>query len=207
MTSLFGKERTKADRLHAFAREQGHSFSDPAQEFALDHRSLVYRYVYRMLKMPLLQPDILRALAGAGHGAKVLVADGNYPVSTGTPDSATRVYLNLCPGCVTVMEVLAVLRRVIPVEAALVMLPRNGPVPEVHREIRDELGAGVPMNGRSREEFYAAARHSDTALVIATGEQRRFANVLLTIGTVRHADDRDTPAAEPLRPAEALPTA
>jgi L-fucose mutarotase len=144
--------------------------------------------------MPLLQPDILRALAGAGHGAKVLVADGNYPVSTGTPESATRVYLNLRPGCVSVMDVLASLVGVVPMEAALVMLPRDGHTPEVHREIHELLG-GVPIQGKSREEFYAAARHSDTALAIATGEERRFANVLITIGTVRLAGDTDSFAA------------
>ena len=158
-----------------------------------------------MLKLPLLQPDILRALAGAGHGSKVLVADGNYPVSTASPESAARVYLNLCPGCVPVLDVIAVLRRVIPVESALVMLPRDGHAPDIHDEIRDELGADVPMNSTMREEFYAVARHRDTALVIATGEQRRFANVLLTIGTVRQISDRDKPTAEVTRSVEAMP--
>ena len=36
-----------------------------------------------MLKTTLLHPEILNALAGAGHGAQVLIADGNYPASTG----------------------------------------------------------------------------------------------------------------------------
>ena len=35
-----------------------------------------------------------------------------------------------------------------------------------------------------RFEFYDAARDSDVALVIATGEQRVYANLLLTIGVV-----------------------
>jgi L-fucose mutarotase len=34
-------------------------------------------------------------------------------------------------------------------------------------------------------EFYQEAKSPDTALVIATGEQRRFANLLLTIGVVK----------------------
>lgn len=160
-------------------------------EFPLDPNVLVYRYVYRMLKSPLLQPEILRALAGAGHGSRVLIADGNYPVSTGSPASATRVYLNLRPGCLTVMEVLSTLTQIIPVESAVVMLPRDGRAPEVHREIHDLLGSRVPLHAKPREDFYALARQYDTALAIATGEQRRFANVLLTIGTIRLADEPD----------------
>lgn len=151
-----------------------------------------------MLKSPLLHPEILRALASAGHGSKVLIADGNYPLSTGTPASASRVFLNLRPGCLTVGEVLATLSAVIPVESALVMLPRDGRTPPVHLEIKELLGDTVPLSSRPREEFYAAARHGDTALAIATGEQRRFANVLLTIGTLRLANDTDALAIESL---------
>ncbi len=157
-----------------------------------------------MLKCPLLHPEVLRALAAAGHGSKVLIADGNYPLSTGSPASASRVYLNLRPGCVTVMEVLATLTQVIPVESALVMLPRDGRTPDVHLEIKETLGGAVPLHAKPREDFYAAARHADTALAIATGEQRRFANVLLTIGTIRLPTDTDALSTDTLLHGNAL---
>ena len=35
-----------------------------------------------MLKTRLLHPQILEALGEAGHGARVLIADGNYPLAT-----------------------------------------------------------------------------------------------------------------------------
>ena len=38
-----------------------------------------------------------------------------------------------------------------------------------------------------RFEFYDECRTEDLAIVIATGEQRIYANLLLTVG-VRHAD-------------------
>ena len=50
-----------------------------------------------MLKTTLLHPDILRSLASAGHGSKVLIADGNYPFTTGSNPSADIVFLN-CRG-------------------------------------------------------------------------------------------------------------
>jgi L-fucose mutarotase len=141
-----------------------------------------------MLKTALLHPEILSALGAAGHGARVLVSDGNYPHSSGAPAAARRVFLNLSPGCVTVTDVLAALLTAIPVEAATGMQTRDGqPVP-IHADIRAQLGP-VALDLLPRHDFYALARGPDTVLVIATGEQRRFGNVLLTIGVVRPPDD------------------
>jgi L-fucose mutarotase len=47
------------------------------------------------------------------------------------------------------------------------------------------LPAGVPTRSLSRSEFYLAVGQPTTALVIVTGEERRFANLLLTIGVAR----------------------
>jgi L-fucose mutarotase len=141
-----------------------------------------------MIKGPLLHPEILRALAGAGHGAQVLISDGNYPHSTGAPASAARVFLNLRPGSLTVTEVLGTLAASVPIESALGMQTRDGSAAPIHGEIRALLG-GAPFDLVPRLDFYARARGADTALVIATGEQRRFANVLFTIGVIRLPDD------------------
>ena len=42
----------------------------------------------------------------------------------------------------------------------------------------------VPLEKKSRLTFYEEAKSSDTALVIATGEQRIYANILLVVGVV-----------------------
>jgi L-fucose mutarotase len=137
-----------------------------------------------MLRTRLLHPEILQALGGAGHGSKVLIADGNYPFGTGGPSTAARVHLNLAPGLVKVTDVLNVLVETIPMEAAEVMRSAEGPEPEIFPEFRHILGPGLPLRCLGRFEFYDAVRHRDTALVIATGEQRLYANLLLTIGVV-----------------------
>jgi D-ribose pyranose/furanose isomerase RbsD len=59
-----------------------------------------------MLKGSLIHPEILRVLGAAGHGSQVLIADSNYPFSTGAHPDAARVYLNLTPGKLTVLDVL-----------------------------------------------------------------------------------------------------
>ena len=76
-----------------------------------------------MLLTELLHPEILAALAGAGHGSTVLLADGHYPASTAVGRQARTVYLNLTPGVLDVSSVLDVLLRTIPIETAAVMVP------------------------------------------------------------------------------------
>ena len=52
---------------------------------------------------------LLAALALCGHGDKVLIADGNYPLDSKTGEAET-VYLGLTPGLPTVTDVLAAIQ-------------------------------------------------------------------------------------------------
>jgi len=136
-----------------------------------------------MLKTTLLHPEILYALGSAGHGSKVLISDGNYPHTTGSNPAAEKVYLNLAPGVLNVTEVLRVLVQAIPIEAVHVMQTADGSEPPIWEDFRTLLPEQrlAPLE---RFAFYHAASNSDVALVIATGEQRIYANILLTIGVV-----------------------
>jgi L-fucose mutarotase len=135
-----------------------------------------------MLKGPLTHPTLIGALAAAGHGSKVLIADGNYPHSTGAREGAVRIHLNLRAGLPTADDVLDVLAQTIPIEAAAVMVPVGGEKVPAHKGFRLALGADVEWTELGRLEFYAACRTNDVAIVIATGEQRIYANLLLTVG-------------------------
>jgi L-fucose mutarotase len=136
-----------------------------------------------MLKTRLLHPEILAALGEAGHGAQVLIADGNYPLATRSNPDAYRVFLNLEPGKLTVTDVLSVIAEAIPVEAAYVMGPDDGSEPSIYADFRELLPENE-LSRLGRFAFYDMARGPDTALAIATGEQRLYANILLTIGVV-----------------------
>jgi L-fucose mutarotase len=134
-----------------------------------------------VLTTHLLHPQLLAALAAAGHGSQVLIADGNYPFSTGAPASAERVFLNLVPGVVDAVTALSAVVSAVPVEAAFTMVPDDGtPVP-IQQEFAGVLG-GVAIETLARYPFYEQARSADTAVLVATGEQRVYANVLLRIG-------------------------
>jgi len=136
-----------------------------------------------MLKSALLHPELLRALASAGHGSKVLIADSNYPFNTGKNHDAAVVYLNLCPGKLLVTEILAALAEEIPIEAAEVCSPENGAEPLVYSEFRAILH-GKELSKRVRGNFYEHARSADCSLIIASGDERPSASILITIGVV-----------------------
>jgi L-fucose mutarotase len=138
-----------------------------------------------MLKSALLHPQILEALGRSGHGSQVLIADGNYPFASRCGPQATKVYLNLAPGIVKATDVLRVLVDSIPIESAkLMQTPGNAKAP-IHDEYVGLLPAGIEVKALERFAFYDAACSPATTLLIATGEIRRFANVLLTIGVVK----------------------
>jgi L-fucose mutarotase len=133
----------------------------------------------------MLHPEILSALGRAGHGSCILIADGNYPVCTHAPAGATKVFLNLRRGMVQVSDVLEVLRDTVPIEQATVMATPDGKSVAIHQVLFKLLPAGVSTRSLPRDEFYAVVSHPSTALVIATGEEERFANILITIGVVK----------------------
>lgn len=133
-----------------------------------------------MLKGKLIHPQLMAALAMCGHGDKVLIADGNYPLDSKTSD-AELVYLGLMPGQPTVPQVLEAIQSVVNVEKAEVMDPADGTTPEIFGTFQEMLdGMGLDMLGRY--EFYDACCDKNVRLAISTGEQRVFANILITIG-------------------------
>jgi L-fucose mutarotase len=140
-----------------------------------------------MLKYQLLHPQVLQALGEGGHGAQVLIADGNYPLATRSNPNARHVYLNLAPDMLTVTDVLRVLVDAVPIEAAHVMVPDDGTEPAIFREFRALL-PGMELYVLKRFEFYDTARRPDLVLAISTGERRIYANILLTIGVVPPTD-------------------
>lgn len=144
-----------------------------------------------MLKHRLLHPEISAVLGRAGHHAKVLIADGNYPASTTLGPNAALVSLNLAPGLVTVSQVLETLLTAIPVDAINTMgIPADDPyaqkgdppVWDDYRRIISAAGMTVQMQPISKWDFYEAVASRDHVLTIQTADQALWANVLLTIG-------------------------
>ena len=77
------------------------------------------------------------AIAGTTGAPSISVRPGRgLTAYTVAPSTAARVFLNLAPGVVAVTDVLDVLIDAIPIEAAEVMVPANGPEPPIFAEFR-----------------------------------------------------------------------
>ena len=122
------------------------------------------------------------ATGGVLPGVTVTIA-GPQNATSVTDEKGEAHFLNLAPGMLMATDVLSVLVDAIPVEAAHVMVPDAGEEPPIFGEFRSLLG-NLELYILRRFEFYDAARGPDVALVIATGERRIYANILLTIGVV-----------------------
>ena len=133
-----------------------------------------------MLKGKLIHPDIMAALALCGHGDKVLIADGNYPLDSKS-GNAEKVYLGLTPGLPTVTDVLAAVQSAVEIEKAEVMEPGDGTTPEIFDEFTKMLG-GMELGKIDHFDFYDECSKDCVRLAISTGEKRTFANILITIG-------------------------
>ncbi len=144
-----------------------------------------------MLKQLLIHPTICHVLGQAGHHAKVLIADGNYPASSKIGPNAQLVHLNLMPGLITCDQALQALLSAIPVEAINTMmyettgpyaLAEDPPVWDDYRRTMASFDVGLELEPIEKWAFYDAVATPDHVLTIQTGDQQRFANVLLTIG-------------------------
>lgn len=135
-----------------------------------------------MTNFAITHPDVLYALAAAGHKATILVADARYAASTATGPNATVVHLNLSHGAPTIQHVIALLAASVPIENVTLMRATEEHEKD-QQAFRAELALDAPTHFLDRESFYAAARSQNLALCIVTGDQRKFGNVLLTVGS------------------------
>jgi len=144
-----------------------------------------------MLKTSLTHPEILRVLARAGHHARILIADGNYPASSKRGPQAELVCLNLAPGVVTVSQVLRAILSVAPIDHVNTMgIPPDDPYaqqgePPVwadYRQILADTGTGLKLEPILKWDFYQHVESPDHVLTIQTADQSLWANVLLTMG-------------------------
>lgn len=144
-----------------------------------------------MLKTSLLHPQILQSISRAGHHAKILIADGNYPASTKKGPNAEVVPLQLTPGIPTVAQVLKPLLEIIPIDHIHTMgidpnddyaLKEDPVVWNEFRGIMRECGFQKDLEPIVKWDFYEAVKSEDHILTIQTADQAIWANLLLVVG-------------------------
>lgn len=135
-----------------------------------------------MIKTEIIHPDLLQALAQCGHKANILIADANYSFLTNSSPRARIIYLNFSPGLISSVVILQKMLGYINIEKAVLMSCPDDFDNTIAREYLTLLAESTAVEYVTREAFYALAKSSDTLLVVASGETRRFANILLTVG-------------------------
>jgi L-fucose mutarotase len=145
---------------------------------------------------PLLNADVLHALASMGHGDEVVICDANFPADSVARETALGRVLRL-DGVDAPRAVRAVL-SVLPLDSfvddpALRMEVVGDPraLPAVQREAQQEVNAGegreVPFAPLERFAFYERARRA--YCVIATGEPRGYGCFVFKKGVLLAADE------------------
>jgi len=141
-----------------------------------------------MLKTAVIHPTIMEVLGRSGHFAQVVIADGNLPVGAMNGPNSTTVHLNFRPGLLDALTVLEGILEVCPIQGAIVMEKPTAANAVIHDSYKKLLGE-VTWEEMERWSFYDKIRNPNTTLIIQTGEQRRFANLILTVGVVKMAEE------------------
>ena len=69
------------------------------------------------------------------------------------------------------------------------MVPPDEIEHPIHKEILEIFGPDIVIKRERRFEFYREVKSENTCLAIATGETRRFGNILIVIGNVKPSEE------------------
>jgi L-fucose mutarotase len=133
---------------------------------------------------PLLTGDLLAILSDMGHGDEIVITDANFPAA-----SIGKRLIRL-PG-LSATDVLTAVLSVLPLDdfvdrpAAAMNAPGERPAiyPEFEAAIKKAEGRAIALEPVDRFAFYDRARAAYA--VIATGERRLYANIILKKGVLR----------------------
>lgn len=135
-----------------------------------------------MINGSIVHPDVLAALARAGHSSKVLIADGHFPSATLLGLDVPKVYLNYAPGLLSVTDVLRPLVESVVIEAAVGATFEDGTKPDIWADYEEILPAHLTLGEVKGSELTTQFDDRGLGLVILTGETRPASCIVLTLG-------------------------
>ena len=141
-------------------------------------------------KIPkILSPQLLKVLCEMGHGDELVIADGNFPSESMGKD-AVVVRADGLPATELLDAILTVLPLDTYVEkpaALMAVVPGDPCVPDVWDEYKAVMAkhGEDPERIEMMERFAFYDRAKKAYAIIATGEERIYANVLLKKGVVK----------------------
>lgn len=134
----------------------------------------------------MLSPELLKVLSEMGHGDEIVIADGNFPAST----NAKR--LIRYDGIGTI-DLLNSILKVFPLDdysahqVYLMEVEKNDNYnPDIWEQYKESLNKhhkNYSIKFLKRQDFYKQSR--DSYAIIATGEEKLYANLILKKGVVK----------------------
>jgi len=136
---------------------------------------------------PVLNADILYILRAMGHGDDLAIVDANFPAETMATERYVRMEAIDAPGLLhKVLQVLPVDGFVDDPLRRMQVVDDPNAVPAVVEEMEmiavEELGAATIIHKVERFAFYDQTRQAFA--IIATGDTRKYANVLIRKGVI-----------------------
>ncbi len=133
---------------------------------------------------PLLTGELLAILSDMGHGDEIVITDANFPA-----DAVAQRLVRL-PG-ISATDVLEAVLSVLPLDdfvdqpAAAMDAPGERPAiyPEFEALLEKAEGKALSLDAIDRFAFYD--RSKEAYAVIASGERRLYANIILKKGVLR----------------------
>ncbi|MDE7220319.1 MAG: D-ribose pyranase [Oscillospiraceae bacterium] len=123
----------------------------------------------------LLNADIIREIAAAGHTQMIAIGDAGLPI----PCGVRRIDLSVVQGVPAFADVLGAVCNELVVEAYTYAEEAGPENPEVVK-VMTEMMPGIPGRTVAHEDFKILLQRAN--VVIRTGECSPYANVILTAG-------------------------
>lgn len=134
----------------------------------------------------LISPQLLKVLAEMGHGDEICIADGNFPAES----MGKRVVRLDGHG---IEPLLKAMLGLFPLDTfverpVMLMQTADGSVPEIWNGYRDIIQSGAETEAFTGfemiERFAFYERAKNCYAVVATGESKLYANIILKKGVV-----------------------
>lgn len=133
----------------------------------------------------ILSPDLLKILCEMGHGDEIVIGDGNFPAAS---NARRLVRADGIPACEMLDAILTVfpLDQYDPNHFVLMQKVEGDTVDtSIWKEYEAILKKHEPDAGVSFEERFAYYERAKKAYaIIATGEEKQYANIILKKGCV-----------------------
>jgi D-ribose pyranase len=130
-----------------------------------------------MKKTGLLNQPLSAAIAGMGHGDKIIICDAGLPI----PAGVQRIDLAVQEGIPSFLDVLDATLGELEVERAIIAQEMQTESADLHGTLQNKL-ASIEIDTISHESFKQMS--AGATAIVRTGEFTPYANVILVAGVV-----------------------